>query len=996
MAGGPAFAKDLSAMSREEVLSLQRRLTDAGCYRGALDGNSGTALDAAVKACPDQEPVLRIETGMHTAAIQRIGVDAACRLMATGSRDNTVRLWSLPDGRLLRIQRLPTSKSPGFVDGVAVSPDGRRIAAGGRDAASAIGTIGVYVFDAATGATVHRFGAFGNVIRHLAFSADGKRLAIALHAQGVRVLDAETGRELMADTDYGSASYGAAFGPDGSLYAVGWDGLLRRYGPDLNRTAKVTTPGGKQPYSVAVDPAGRRVAVGYTGNTTVDLFEASTLRHLASADTKDADNGSLNKVTWSTDGRRLLAGGGYRALVNGTWRFVIRTWDPSGRKLGTDIAVADNTVMSLAPCGDGVAFGAQDPVFGLLHADGSVATLGRGHTVDMRNKLSEAFAVSADGTRLRLGLGPGAAQPALFDLAGGTLTETSAAATDLHGADVAGLKVAGWQNSDKPTLGGKPIALEQYETSRSLAVRPDRTGFVLGTDWRLRTFAADGSERWRAAAPAAAWGVNLAHDGDLVIAAYADGTVRWQRWSDGRELLALFVDRTDRRWVAWTPSGYYMASPGAEDLIGWHVNRGWEQPADFFPASRLRDQFNRPDVVHRVLATLDEGKALEEANAAAHRMEAVRPLDTGLPPVVTITGPAAGTRFSGPEVTLDYKVRSPSGLAVDAVEVLIDGRPAAESRGLRRTDTVAAGESRRVTVPVPPKDVELSLIARAGTLASEPARIRFAYAGQSARLIQADVLKPKLYVLAVGVADYVDPNLRLGLAGKDATDFAAAMRAQEGGLYGTVLVKPLVDRAATHDAVLEGLEWLEKQVTSRDIGVVFLAGHGIVDEGGRFWYLPADATPEKLRARGISKEEIRASLARLAGKAVLFLDACHAAGVAKEAVGAPREMARGDVDINGVVSEFAASENGVVVFGSSTGRETSMERDDWGNGAFTKALVEGIAQGKAALLATGAVTLSELDAYVAERVKQLTEGRQHPVMAKPATITNFPFAMVRR
>ena len=26
--------------------------------------------------------------------------------------------------------------------------------------------------------------------------------------------------------------------------------------------------------------------------------------------------------------------------------------------------------------------------------------------------------------------------------------------------------------------------------------------------------------------------------------------------------------------LAWTPSGYYMASPGGEDLIGWHVNRG--------------------------------------------------------------------------------------------------------------------------------------------------------------------------------------------------------------------------------------------------------------------------------------------------------------------------------------------------------------------------------------------------------------------------------------
>ncbi len=990
----PASARDLGAMSGDEIVSLQRRLTDAGCYRGALDGRAGAALEAAVKACPDQDPMLRIETGMHTAMINRIGVDAACRLIATASDDKTVRLWSLPDGKLIRTQRLPIGEGDtGKVYAVATSPDGRWIAAGGWDAArKADLPHAIYLFDAATGATVRRLGAFGNVINHLAFSADGRRLGIALGVrQGVRVVDVETGRELMADTDYGAGTYGVAFAPDGSLFAVSYDGFLRRYGSDLKRSAKLATPGGKQPVSVAVDPAGRRLAVGYDDSTAIDIFEASTLQRSASADTRDVDNGDLSKTTWSADGRRLLAGGRYRKLVNNVWRFIIGTWDATGRRLMMDGAVADSSIMSLASCGDGIAFGAADPAFGLLHADGTVAALGRGRTADMRNKLADAFTVSADGTRLRFGLGYGGAQPVLFDIAGGILTEAPAAVADLHAPEVARLKVADWEDKYKPTLDGKPITLDEYERSRSVAVRPDRTGLVLGTEWSLRALAPDGSERWRGAIPGAAWGVNLARNGELVIAAEGDGTVRWYRWSDGKELLALFVEAPTKRWVAWTPSGYYMASPGGEDLIGWHVNRGWEQPADFFPASRFHDRFNRADVVQRVLTTLDESRAVEEADAAARRKpEKVRPIAERLPPVVTIVSPAAGTRFSGPEVTLDYTVRSPSGLAVDTVDVLIDGRPAPASRGVGRTDVAAAGEGRHVTVAVPPQDVELSLIARAGTLASEPARIRLVHAGQAPRPVDPNVLKPKLYVLSVGVADYADPELRLGLAGKDAIDFGAAMKAQQGGLYGVVVLKELVDRDATRDSVMEGLEWLEKQVTSRDIGVVFLAGHGFVDDGGRFWYMPADATREKLRTRGVSQEEIRASLARLAGKAVLFLDACHAAGVART-----REATRGETDINRVVNEFSASENGVVVFGSSTGRELSIESGEWGNGAFTKALVEGIAQGKAALLKTGSITLSELDAYVADRVKELTGGRQHPVMAKPATITNFPIATVR-
>src|SRR6202044_2592102 len=92
------------------------------------------------------------------------------------------------------------------------------------------------------------------------------------------------------------------------------------------------------------------------------------------------------------------------------------------------------------------------------------------------------------------------------------------------------------------------------------------------------------------------------------------GTIRWHRVDNGRELLALFVNRDTKAWVAWTPSGYYTASPGGEDLIGWDVNCGWAQAADFFPASLFRDRFNRPDIVQLVLDTLDEDAAVKQAN----------------------------------------------------------------------------------------------------------------------------------------------------------------------------------------------------------------------------------------------------------------------------------------------------------------------------------------------------------------------------------------------
>ena len=60
---------------------------------------------------------------------------------------------------------------------------------------------------------------------------------------------------------------------------------------------------------------------------------------------------------------------------------------------------------------------------------------------------------------------------------------------------------------------------------------------------------------------------------------------------------------------------------------------------------------------------------------------------------------------------------------------------------------------------------------------------------------------------------------------KDAKDFAAVLQAQGGGLYAEAPVaKVLTDREVTRDAVIDGLEWLEKQATSRDVAIVYLAG----------------------------------------------------------------------------------------------------------------------------------------------------------------------------
>lgn len=85
----------------------------------------------------------------------------------------------------------------------------------------------------------------------------------------------------------------------------------------------------------------------------------------------------------------------------------------------------------------------------------------------------------------------------------------------------------------------------------------------------------------------------------------------------------------------------------------------------------------------------------------------------------------------------------------------------------------------------------------------------------------------------------------------------------------------------------------------------------------------------------------------------------------------------------------------MVVFSSSAGRELSYESAEWQNGAFTKSVIEAVAEGKADLFKTGRITSSLLDAYAAKRVGALTNDRQHPLMFRSQQAADFEIAIVR-
>ena len=978
----------------------------------------GSVLGASARA-QTGEPILRIETGTHTARVGDAATDAAGRVLVTASEDKTARIWSLPDLRPIGVLRPPIGpEQDGLLFAVAVSPDGRLAAvAGGLGPRG--GEKSVLLFDLQSREVVRRWAGPPNGTYSLAFSVDGTQLVAGFGgAYGIRVWSVADGREIFKDGNYADVVYGVSFARDGRLATTSFDGFLRLYDTTGGLLRKVTAGPG-HPFRCAFSPDGAKLAVGFEYAAAVEVRDGHTLALTSSPVAYEIDGAStlalllnpannipssqtrgLATVAWSRDGTQLLAAGDARDRSHQSSVLVWPTADLGSRQIGPRgfidvglgdtigriIPLTDKSIVATSLSGDIVLSGPDGarrasvtPAVADFRVSGVISAL----------EYSEPLMVSGDGKRVAWSQWLSDGRWDIADAGGFGLTSADQKPKGLTEPLTGTLTkyVEPWRWNDvEPRLflasdgSSRELAIDPGERAISAAVRDDFV--LLGTEYMLRLFDGAGNPIWKHHIPAGALRVNQAPGGQVGVAAFADGTVRWYRLRDGQELLALFLTRDAKRWVAFTPSGYYDASPGGEDLIGWHVNRGPDQASDFFPASRFHDRMYRPDVVRLVLATLDENAALQQANAASGRVEPkVTPADiaTLAPPTLELV--AAPTRFATDHVTIKYRVRNPADArTIDSPRIMVNGEWQPTSRAVQQ---LAADGTREVVIgPLPPHDSTVRIYADNGNARSEPLTIalqwdaRAALApGQQGRAAQH---KPRLFVLAVGISQYQRPDLRLNFAARDAEQFVAAMQAQRGKLYAEVTTKLLRDDEATLAGVEAGLAWFAGQAAADDVGVLFLAGHGVQTPDQDYFYAPADFDPARQRATGVNYRAIRSALDKFStsgNKVLFFVDTCYPGG----ALG-PNLAASNGTAFAAVLSR---SDSGIVVLSATKGNQLSYEGPQWQDGAFTKALLEGIVDAKADPWQSGEITILDLGSYVHKRVLVLTGQRQEPMLSMP-------------
>jgi WD40 repeat protein len=615
----------------------------------------GCLVFRAAWAQTSDKPLMLIETGRHAGPITAISATKDGSTFATSSRDKTVRIWNSA-GRQMQVIRPPVgSRVNDAVNSVAISPDGSLVAYQFskldrlEDKGNFVATFPIQVLNLRTEKLVN----LGRTLEpaRLAFSPDGRYLG------WITAFPAELGAsiDIMRTTDwslYARASRGKVgegrapatfdFSPDGSrIAATLGDGVqvisikgvdyasgklfdkskckqdgdsycafvaedaasLKRM--SIERTLKPAH--GKGPVGARWSPDGKWLAFGYidapdatlvsTGNWEQVKLPATNLQtaYLSGPQT-------MAMLTWSPDSKTLLSTGTMGS--NFMKPTVIRQWtvgpkptyEDEDSTMGKDRKLA---IHAMVATNAGYAFSSDDAIgfyeggrfrvlepYSGLRGNLSVSNSGDGATIYFRYPDADKFV----GDPYEFDVMKRALRPEPREL-----PESFHALQKVAGMDNFGLR------SDRPILNG--VRLEIGSRSGAFAFTPDGQTLLIGTSYALYRFDRNGARLWRVDLPAGATALNTSRDGRLALVVLEDGTLRWHRLLDGKELLAFYALNDRRLWAMWTPEGYFDASDAGSIVLYRGVRRG-DGLIDAEPLS-LSSPMRRPDKIDAAITKLD-------------------------------------------------------------------------------------------------------------------------------------------------------------------------------------------------------------------------------------------------------------------------------------------------------------------------------------------------------------------------------------------------------
>ncbi|KAJ5369329.1 NACHT nucleoside triphosphatase [Penicillium cataractarum] len=319
------------------------------------------------------------------------------QLLASGSQDNTIRLWDPATGELTQMLEDHSDS----VWSVAFSPDGQLLASGSSDNT-------VRLWDPAIGVPTQMLEGHSDSVQSVAFSPDGRLLASGSRDKTVRLWDPATGAFTQTLEGHSDSVQSVAFSPDGRLLASGsCDNTVRLWDPATGTLTRMLDGHPDSVWSVAFSLDGRLLASG-SSNNTVQLWDPATgeLTQML-----EGHSNLVQSVAFSLDGQLLASGSGDST---------VRLWDPATGAFTHTLEGHSDSVWSVAFSPDGrlLASGSIDNTVRLWDPATGAFT----HTLEGHSDSVLSVAFSPDGRLLASGSMDDTVR--LWDPATGALKQT--------------------------------------------------------------------------------------------------------------------------------------------------------------------------------------------------------------------------------------------------------------------------------------------------------------------------------------------------------------------------------------------------------------------------------------------------------------------------------------------------------------------------------------------------------------------------------------------
>ena len=598
---------------------------------------------------------------------------------------SVIRLYDFTSGKLVKL--LTGHKN--VVHALRFSPDGKRLISGSGDKTAII-------WDVAAGQVLLRLAGHTKQIKAVSFSRNGARALTGGDDETMRLWDAADGKLIaemtqhkairLRDSSKPEAWSGDvetfAFSPDDKIIASGsndgrvflWDGgtgaFLRQF----------AFPGGMAGLaairSISFSPDGRWLFFGseFEG---CKIYEVDSGKELRDGELWDKPREFLDPVknprcgngaTYSPDGTQAVAAynSSIQILEPRTGK-LIRTLESSGTTVfaasfakdgrsiawGTDVAVISREPYHHHRLMHGLRLPIGDaPLVGPVPINREPADTAQPGTLPRPGTAAQAGPDDDQYLRRSSQFGPWSVG---FKREGGALINARLLEISNNGALYKRIELEGEPGRHNPlafTPDGQTILLSRSPSIETYDLNGRQLDSFVGHLGSARDFV-----------PSA--------DGRYLVSGGSDQTVRlWNLQT--RELIVSLFYGTDGEWVVWTPQGYYASSPNGDRIVGWQINKGPDQSAEYVTASQLRAKFYRPDIVERAIVLASAKEAVNEVDPARADGFQLSDLAQRLPPKLAVVSSRDRGATSSGRTVIEVALAETSGDPVNSYQAFVN------------------------------------------------------------------------------------------------------------------------------------------------------------------------------------------------------------------------------------------------------------------------------------------------------------------------------------